>query len=358
MQILIGSSSVQSIHAVVAFTAAENAWWLTGMALIPESPGGITLWTDADMLGSGAVELESLSLLAFAGTAETLLDVPTGPVGERRPFQARLSISARQVAGSLHVGLELPRLAASDKNVASAAWEEVPPDAHVLLVNTHIMGSPEFVQTQHATLYPTAMLVGGLALNVMTPHGIAYFSAGAFAACFPRRCLRVKTKAIQPPKRATTARRACKGPAISLIQVDAIYVHPTSTVIVSLYVSMAILPPSGSGARRRSTISCFPDSVPVRCQPHSPTPASGREMISLVVLSILIPLLLLRSARMLSQSGGWRRDTSPVPGRPRAGSSGELERATRTTNSTVSPCRRGDGGLNAICPSKQRCRIS
>lgn len=143
MQILIGSSSEQSFHGVVASTAAEKAPWLTGMAFVPESPGWITLWTDADMLGSGAVELESLSLVAASSTAENLPDVPTGPVGERRSFQARLSISARQVAGSLYVDLELPRLAAGDQSDASAAWVEVPSGAHVLLVDTHIMGRAE-----------------------------------------------------------------------------------------------------------------------------------------------------------------------------------------------------------------------
>lgn len=143
MQILIGSSSAQSIHAVIASTAAEKAPWLTGIALIPEAPGGITLSTDADLLGSATVRLESLSLVTFAGTAETLLGVPTGPVGERRPFQARLSISAREVAGFLHVDLELPRLVAGDESGAAASWEEVPPGAHVLLVVTHIMGRAE-----------------------------------------------------------------------------------------------------------------------------------------------------------------------------------------------------------------------
>jgi len=143
VRILIGSSSAQSFHAVVASTAAEKAPWLTGIALIPEAPGGITLWTDADMLGSGSVELESLSLVAALGTAETLPDVPTGPVGERRSFQARLSISAREVAGFLHVDLELPRLVVGDKNGAATSWEEVPPRAHILLVDTHIMGRAE-----------------------------------------------------------------------------------------------------------------------------------------------------------------------------------------------------------------------
>lgn len=143
MQILIGSSSAQSFHAVVASTAAEKAPWLTGIALVPDTSGQIVLWTDADMLGSGSVELESLSLVAVAGTAEILPAVPTGPVGERRPFQARLSISVREVADSLHVDLELPRLVAGDESGASAAWEEVPPDAHILLVDTHIMGRAE-----------------------------------------------------------------------------------------------------------------------------------------------------------------------------------------------------------------------
>lgn len=143
MQILIGSSSAQSFHAVVASTAAEKAPWMTGIALVPEAPGGIVLWTDAAMLGSGSVELESLSLVAASGAAEILPEVPTGPVGERRPFQARLSISAREVADSLYVDLELPRPAAVDKNGASAAWEEVPAGAHVLLVDTHIMGRAE-----------------------------------------------------------------------------------------------------------------------------------------------------------------------------------------------------------------------
>lgn len=95
------------------------------------------------MLGSGAVELESLSLVAVGGTAESQLAVPIGPVGERRPLQTRLSISARQVAGSLHINLELPRVAASDKNVALAVWEDVPRSGHVLLVDTHIMGRAE-----------------------------------------------------------------------------------------------------------------------------------------------------------------------------------------------------------------------
>lgn len=96
MRILIGSSRAQSIHAVVASTAAEKASWLTGIALVPAAPGGITLSTDADLLGSGTDQLESLSLVAVSAGAETLLDVPTGPVGERRTFEARLS----PIAGS------------------------------------------------------------------------------------------------------------------------------------------------------------------------------------------------------------------------------------------------------------------
>jgi hypothetical protein len=143
VRILIGSSSPQSLHAVVASTEADKASWLTGIALIPAAPGGITLSTDADMLGSGTVELESLSLVAVSDEAETLLGVPTHPVGMRRTFEARLSLSAREVAGFLHVELELPRLAAGDKSQASTAWEEVPPDSHVLLVDTHIMGRAE-----------------------------------------------------------------------------------------------------------------------------------------------------------------------------------------------------------------------
>jgi hypothetical protein len=143
MRILIGSSSAQSIHAVVASTAVEQAPWLTGIALIPQAPGGITLSTDADMLGSASVQLASLSLMAVASAAETLPAVPTGPVGERRPFQARVSISARDVSGSLHVDLVLPRLVAADQSGASTAWEEVPLWAHILLVDIHVMGRAE-----------------------------------------------------------------------------------------------------------------------------------------------------------------------------------------------------------------------
>lgn len=143
MRILIGSSSAQSIHAVVASTAAEKASWLTGIALVPAAPGGITLSTDADLLGSGTVQLESISLVAVSAGAETLVGVPSGPVGERRTFEAHLSLTAREVAGFLHVDLELPRIAAGEQSEASAAWEEVPPDSHVLLVDTHIMGRAE-----------------------------------------------------------------------------------------------------------------------------------------------------------------------------------------------------------------------
>lgn len=143
MRILIGSSSAQSIHAVVASNAAEKASWLTGIALVPAAPGGITLSTDAGLLGSGMDQLESLSLVAVSAGAETLLEVPSGPVGERRTFEARLSLSAREVAGFLHVDLVLPRIAAGEQSEASAAWEEVPPGGHVLLVDTHIMGRAE-----------------------------------------------------------------------------------------------------------------------------------------------------------------------------------------------------------------------
>lgn len=72
-----------------------------------------------------------------------MLGVPSGPVGDRKKFEARLSLTAREVAGFLHVDLELPRLAAGEQSAASAAWEEVPPDGHVLLVDTHIMGRAE-----------------------------------------------------------------------------------------------------------------------------------------------------------------------------------------------------------------------
>jgi hypothetical protein len=54
-----------------------------------------------------------------------------------------LSISAREVAGFLHVELELPRLVAADKGGAAAAWEEAPRGAHILLVDTYIMGRAE-----------------------------------------------------------------------------------------------------------------------------------------------------------------------------------------------------------------------
>lgn len=143
MRILIGSSSAQSIHAVIENATAEMVPWLTGVALIAEAPGRIELSTDADLLGSASVRLESLSLVATANMADNSLGVPTGPVGKRRPFQDRLSISAREVEGALHVDLELPRLVAEEKNAASGSWEEWPPGAHLLMVDTHIMGRAE-----------------------------------------------------------------------------------------------------------------------------------------------------------------------------------------------------------------------
>ena len=69
-----------------------------------------------------------------------MLGVPTGPVGERKTFKARLSLSAREVASFLHVDLELPRVVAGEQSEGSAAREEVPPGGHVLLVDTHVMG--------------------------------------------------------------------------------------------------------------------------------------------------------------------------------------------------------------------------
>lgn len=147
MRMLIGSSSVQSIHAVVSSTASDKASWLTGIALIPEAPGQITLSTDADMLGSASMRLDSLSLMEVSGSAENLVEVPSDPVGERRPFQIRLSIRALEIAGALHVDLELPRLAAGDGSEASTSWEKVPSEAHILLVDTHVMGRTEMLIT-------------------------------------------------------------------------------------------------------------------------------------------------------------------------------------------------------------------
>lgn len=148
MRILIGSSSAKSIHAVVTTTASEDASWLTGIALVPEAPGQITLSTDADLLGSATIRLDSLSLIADSATAGIPPNVPTGPVGEQRRFQTRLSIGVLEVAGSLHVDLELPRVVAGAKAAASASWEEVPPDAHILLVDTHVMGRAEKLISQ------------------------------------------------------------------------------------------------------------------------------------------------------------------------------------------------------------------
>ncbi|GAB3251451.1 hypothetical protein GCM10027562_11520 [Arthrobacter pigmenti] len=116
---------------------------MTGIALVPEFPGGIALLTDADMLGTASVHLESLSLVTVEGTEEVSLGVPTGPAGERRQFASHLSISAREDAGSLYVDVELPRLLADSKDCASASWEEAPPGPHILLVDTHIMGRAE-----------------------------------------------------------------------------------------------------------------------------------------------------------------------------------------------------------------------
>jgi hypothetical protein len=147
MQILIGSSSVNGMHAVVASTAAEKAPWLTGLALVPEAPLGLTLSSDAAMLGSGTDELESLSLV-ITETPAALLRAPTGPVGEPQQFTDRLSIRAWEVAGALRVDFELPRLAAGDRSRMSGQWEEVPPNAHVLLVDTHIMGRAEMSITR------------------------------------------------------------------------------------------------------------------------------------------------------------------------------------------------------------------
>jgi hypothetical protein len=143
VQILIGSSSARSIHALVASTVAEKAPWLTGIALVPEAPGEIVLSTDADLLGSATVLLESLSLAEVPGAATDLLGVPSSPVGERRPIQADIAISVREVAGLLHVDLVLPRSAARDEIGAPATWQEVPTGGHVLLVDTHIMGRAE-----------------------------------------------------------------------------------------------------------------------------------------------------------------------------------------------------------------------
>ncbi|AUI52834.1 hypothetical protein [Arthrobacter crystallopoietes] len=124
-------------------TAVEKAPWLTGIALLPETPDGIALSTDADLLGSASVRLASLSLVQLARASESSLAVPMGPVGEQKHFQAPLSIRAREFAGSLHVDLELPRQAAGDKTDEPASWEEVPSGAHILLVDTHIMGRAE-----------------------------------------------------------------------------------------------------------------------------------------------------------------------------------------------------------------------
>jgi hypothetical protein len=142
VQLLIGSSSPKSIHALVASTASE-APWLTGIALVPEAPGEIVLSTDADLLGSATVLLQSLSLAEVPGAATDLLGVPSSPVGERRPIQEDIAISAREVAGPLHVDLVLPRSAARDEVGAPATWQEVPAGGHVLLVDTHIMGRAE-----------------------------------------------------------------------------------------------------------------------------------------------------------------------------------------------------------------------
>lgn len=145
MRILIGSSSPQSIHALVTSSDAEKASWLTGIALVPQTPGQITLSTDANMLGSASWRLDSLSLMKDLGTAELPLEVPSGPTGKTKQFQGRASIRAWEMAGSLHVDLELPHLVAENQDHASASWEEVAPEAHILLADTHVMGRAEML---------------------------------------------------------------------------------------------------------------------------------------------------------------------------------------------------------------------
>ncbi|OAE01803.1 hypothetical protein A6A22_10550 [Arthrobacter sp. OY3WO11] len=145
MRILIGSSSPQSIHALVTSSDAEKASWLTGIALVPQTPGQITLSTDADMLGSASWRLDSLSLMKVLSTAGHPLEVPSGPTGKTTQFQGRASIRAWEIAGSLHVDLELPHLVAGNQDGASASWEEVGLDAHILLADTHVMGRAEML---------------------------------------------------------------------------------------------------------------------------------------------------------------------------------------------------------------------
>ena len=97
------------------------------------------------MLGSASWRLDSLSLMKDLGTAELPLEVPSGPTGKTKQFQGRASIRAWEMAGSLHVDLELPRLVAENQDHASASWEEVAPEAHILLADTHVMGRAEML---------------------------------------------------------------------------------------------------------------------------------------------------------------------------------------------------------------------
>lgn len=97
MRILIGSSSALSIHAVVASTAAEKASWLPGISLVPAVPGGVTLSTDADLLGSGTVQLESISLVAVSFGAEPCWASPQVPLATGRSSR----LACRSLLGKL-----------------------------------------------------------------------------------------------------------------------------------------------------------------------------------------------------------------------------------------------------------------